>query len=219
MQHRHEQALALAEQSAALQEQIGPGRGLAISLATLGQILVRLGKLQRAEKVLLRALESRGETQFNEITGAVYDSLAQIALMRGGYESAGDYLRQAGEAYGSYGGQTGLWYEWSIRVLEAKLAARRGASEDALRLANEIAAKAPPAEAIQAELIACEALLAAGARSTRRSDSAASRAASTRAPCPARGVSSFACAGRCTDRRVGCRRRTTTSRRARASSS
>ncbi len=220
LQHRHEQALALAEQSAALQEQLGPGRGLAISLTTLGQILVRLGKLQRAEKVLLRALESRGETQFNEITGAVYDSLAQIALTRGGYEAAGDYLRQAGEAYGSYGGQTGLWYEWSIRVLEAKLAARRGASEDALRLANEIAANAPPAEAIQAELIACEALLAGGRTldAEKRIGSVATPR-STRAPCPAHGVNSFACAGRCTDRRIGCRRRTTTSRRARASSS
>jgi hydrogenase-4 transcriptional activator len=162
LQHRPEQALALSEQSAALQEQSGPSRGRALSLATLGQILVRLGKLERAEKVLLRALESRGQTQFNEITGAVYDSLAQIALMRGGYESAGDYLRQAGEAYGSYGGQTGLWYEWSIRVLEAKLAARRSATDDALKLANEIAAKAPPAEQIQADLISCEALLAAG---------------------------------------------------------
>jgi hydrogenase-4 transcriptional activator len=162
IQHNHEQALALAERSATVQEQNGPGRGLAIALANLGQILVRLGKLERAEKSLLRALESRGKTQFNEVTGAVYDSLAQIALMRGGYEAAGDYLRQAGEAYGSYGAQTDQWYEWSIRVLEAKLAARRGATEAALRLANEIAAKAPPAEAIQADLIACEALLAGG---------------------------------------------------------
>jgi DNA-binding NtrC family response regulator/tetratricopeptide (TPR) repeat protein len=162
IQHRNEQAVALSERAAALQEQNGPGRGLALCLATLGQILVRLGKLERAEKILLRSLESRGQTQFNEITGAVYDSLAQIALMRGAYESAGDYLRQAGEAYGSYGAQTGLWYEWSIRVLEAKLAARRGATEEALRLANEIVAKAPPTEAIQADLIASEALLAAG---------------------------------------------------------
>ena len=162
IQHRHEQALALAERSAALQAQSGPGRGLAISLATLGQILVRVGKLERGEAVLIRALEARGQTQFNEITGAVYDTLAQIALMRGGYELAGDYLRQAGEAYGSYGAQTGLWYEWSIRVLEAKLAAKRGAADEALRIANEIAAKAPPAEAIQADLIACEALLAGG---------------------------------------------------------
>ena len=162
IQHRNEQAVALSEQAAALQEQNGPGRGLALCLATFGQILVRLGKLERAEKVLLRALESRGQTQFNEITGAVYDSLAQIALMRGAYESAGDYLRRAVDAYGSYGAQTGLWYEWSIRVLEAKLAARCGATEEALRVANEIVAKAPPTEAIQADLIASEALIAAG---------------------------------------------------------
>ena len=164
IQHRNDQAVALSERSAALQEQNGPGRGLALSLATLGQILVRLGKLERAEKVLRRALQARGQSQnqFHEITGAVYDTLAQIALMRGDYESTDDYLRQAGDAYVSYGGLTDLWYEWSIRVLEAKLAARRGATDQALRLANEIAAKAPPAEAIQAELIACEALLASG---------------------------------------------------------
>ena len=162
LQYRHEQALALAEQSAALQEQNGPGRGLAISLATLGQILVSVGKAERAEKTLLRALEVRGHSQFNEITGAVYDTLAQIALMRGEYEAAGDYLRQAVDAYGSYGGQTGRWYEWSIRVLEARLAARRGTTDAALKLASEIAANAPPAEAIQADLIACEALLTAG---------------------------------------------------------
>ena len=101
----------LEEQLAALQEQIGPGRGLAVSLATLGQILVRLGRLERAEQVLHRALQVRSPIQFHEITGAVFDTLAQIALMRGGYESAGDYLRQAGEAYGGYGAQTGLWYE------------------------------------------------------------------------------------------------------------
>jgi DNA-binding NtrC family response regulator/tetratricopeptide (TPR) repeat protein len=163
IQHRHEHAVALAERSVALQEQIGPGRGLAISLATLGQILVRLGQLERAEQVLHRALQVRSPIQFHEITGAVFDTLAQIALMRGGYESAGDYLRQAGEAYGGYSAQTGQWYEWSIRVLEAKLAARRGATDEALRLANEIATSslAPPAEAIQADLIASEALLAA----------------------------------------------------------
>ncbi len=162
LQHRPEVALTLSERSAALQEQMGPGRGLAISLATLGQILIRLGKLERADEVLHRALQARGQSQFHEITGAVFDSLAQIALTRGDYEAADDFLRQAGEAYGSYGGLTGLWYEWSIRVLEAKLALRRGATDEALRVANEIAAKAPPAEAIQAELIASDALLLAG---------------------------------------------------------
>ena len=164
IQHRHDQALALAERSTALQEQIGPGRGLAISLANLGQILVRLGQLERAEKVLHKALKVRSPIQFHEITGAVYDSLAQIALVRGTYEAAGDYLRQAGEAYGGYGARTSSWYDWSIRALEAKLAARRGATEEALRLALEIStsAAAPPDEAIQAELIASEALLAGG---------------------------------------------------------
>jgi hydrogenase-4 transcriptional activator len=163
IQHRPEQALALAERGAELLEKIGPGRGLALSLATLGQILVTLGQLERAESVLQRALQVRSMSQFHEITGAVFDSLAQIALMRGGYESAGDYLRKAGEAYGGYGAQTSKWYEWSINVLHAKLAARRGAVDEALRLANEIAtsSNAPPAEAIQADLIAAEALLAA----------------------------------------------------------
>jgi DNA-binding NtrC family response regulator/tetratricopeptide (TPR) repeat protein len=161
IQHRHELALTLAERGAALQESIGPGRGLAISLATLGQILVSLGQLERAEQVLHRTLQVRTPTQFHEITGAVFDSLAQIAFMRGGYESAGDYLRQARDGYGGYGAQTSLWYEWSIRVLEAKLAIRRGEIDEALRLANEIAAAAPPAEAIQGDLIASEALLAA----------------------------------------------------------
>src|SRR5262249_21388572 len=35
IQNRHEHALVLAERSVAVQESIGPGRGLAISLATL----------------------------------------------------------------------------------------------------------------------------------------------------------------------------------------
>jgi hydrogenase-4 transcriptional activator len=164
LQHRYEQALALSERSAALQEHIGPGRGLSLTLATLGQILVRRGRLDRAEEVLHRALQMRGSSsvQFHEVTGAVFDSLAQIALMRGEYEPAGEYLVKAGEAYGGYGAHASQWYEWSIRVLGAKLAARRGATEEALSLANEIASSAPPAEAIQADLIASEALVAAG---------------------------------------------------------
>ena len=164
VQHRHEQALALAERSVALQEKFGPGRGLAISLATMGQILVRLGQLERAEQVLHRALAVRTPIQFNEITGAVFDTLAQITLMRGEYETAGEHLRRSGEAYGAYGIQVSQWYEWSIRVLEAKLAVRRGAFDEGLRLADEIAQSptAPTSEAIQAELIACEAMLQAG---------------------------------------------------------
>jgi hydrogenase-4 transcriptional activator len=164
IQHRHEQALALAERSAALQETIGPGRGLAISLATLGQILVRLGQLERAEQALRRALQVRTAVQFHEITGAVFDTLAQIALMRGAFEAAGDYLKQAGDAYGGYGVQTSQWYKWSVKVLEAKLAVRRNSLELALRLTDEVAGATavPPLEGVQADLIACEALLASG---------------------------------------------------------
>ena len=164
IQHRHEQALTLAERSVSLQEGMGPGRGLAISLATMGQILVRLGQLERADEILRRALSARSPIQFNEITGAVFDSLAQIALMRGEYEAAGEHLRRSGEAYGAYGVQVSQWYEWSIRVLEAKLAVRRGAFDEGLRLSDEIAHSnaAPASEAMQAELIACEALLHAG---------------------------------------------------------
>ena len=59
MQHRHEQALALAERSVSLHEAHGSGHGLAVALATLGQICVRLGDLVRAEDALHRALDVR----------------------------------------------------------------------------------------------------------------------------------------------------------------
>ena len=161
MRHRHEEALALAERSLVLHQNIGSRHGLAVALATLGQILVLLGDLERAEQVLNRALEVRSPVQFHETTGAVFDTLAQIHLMRGSYERAGEYLRHASEAYGS---QTSGWYEWSLKVLVAKLAIRRGAYDEALQTAEEIARTAgvPPAEALQADLAACEALVFAG---------------------------------------------------------
>jgi hydrogenase-4 transcriptional activator len=164
MRHRHEQALALAERSVAIHEKIGSGHGLAVALATLGQICVQLGDLERAEQVLNRTLELRSPVQFHETTGAVFDTLAQIHLMRGSYERAGEYLRHASEAYGADGSKTSRWYEWSLKVLGAKLAIRRGDYDEALAVANEIATApaAPPAEALQADLTACEALVSAG---------------------------------------------------------
>jgi DNA-binding NtrC family response regulator/tetratricopeptide (TPR) repeat protein len=164
MRHRHDQALALAERSVAIHEKIGSGHGLAVALATLGQICVQLGDLERAEHVLNRTLELRSPVQFHETTGAVFDTLAQIHLMRGSYERAGDCLRSAGEAYGQYGSQTSRWYEWSLKVLSAKLAIRRQAFDEALALANDISVSsaAPPAEALQADLTACEAFVFAG---------------------------------------------------------
>ena len=162
MQHRYEQALALAERSVALHEAHGSGHGLAVALATLGQICVRLGDLARAEEALHRALEVRSPIQFHETTGAVFDTLAQIHLIRGRYETASDFLGRAGEAYGAYGRQTSRWYEWSVRVLGARLALRRGAPDEAVTLSDEIlGAGAPPSDALQATLIAAEALIAA----------------------------------------------------------
>ena len=52
LQHRYEQALALAERSVSLHEEHGSGHGLAVALGTLGQICVRLGDLARAEEAL-----------------------------------------------------------------------------------------------------------------------------------------------------------------------
>jgi hydrogenase-4 transcriptional activator len=162
LQHRYEQALALAERSVALHEAQGSGHGLAVALATLGQICVRLGDLTRAENALHRALEVRSPIQFHETTGAVFDTLAQIQLIRGRYDSASDFLARAGEAYGAYGRQTSQWYEWSVRVLGARLALRRAALDEAVARVDEILqAGAPPFDALQATLIAAEALTAA----------------------------------------------------------
>jgi len=163
LRHQHDQALALAERSVTLHETLGSGHGLAVALATLGQILVQLGDLDRAEQILTRTLEVRSSVQFKETTGAVFDTLAQIHLMRGSYERAGEYLRQASEAYGAYGTQTMRWYEWSLKVLGVTLAIRRGAYDEAVRNAEELVQTTgvPPAEALQAELAACEALVAA----------------------------------------------------------
>jgi DNA-binding NtrC family response regulator/tetratricopeptide (TPR) repeat protein len=172
MSHRLDEALALAERSVALYRALGEGHGLAVTLATLGQVFVQIGDLERAEDVLMKALEVRKPVQFHVTTGAVFDTLAQIHLMRGTYDRASEYLRQAGEAYGSYGTQTGKWYEWSVKVLETRLAVRRGAFDDAIARANELVSSPdiPPSDAVQADLAACEALLELG-----RVDEAAQR--------------------------------------------
>ncbi len=163
MEHRYEQALALAERSVVLHEGLPAGHGLAVALATLGQICVRLGALARAEDALHRALDVRSPIQFHETTGAVFDTLAQIHMIRGTYETAAEYLARAGDAYGAFGRQTSQWYEWSVRVLGARLAMRRGDLDDAVARADEILqAGAPPFDALQATLIAAEALTSAG---------------------------------------------------------
>ena len=158
-EHRYDQALSLAERSVSVHEAHGSGHGLAVALATLGQICVRLGDLSRAEEALHRALKVRSPIQFHETTGAVFDTLSQIHLIRGNYDEADDYLRLASDSYGAYGKQTSQWYEWSVRVLRAKLALKSGALGEAVRLAGDIVSSgAPPFDALQATLIAAEAL-------------------------------------------------------------
>src|SRR4051812_46561753 len=162
LQHRYEQALALAERSVSLHEAHRSGHGLAVALATMGQICVRLGDLGRAEDALHRALDVRSPIQFHETTGAVFDTLAQIQLIRGRYDTASEFLARASEAYGAYGRQTSRWYEWSVRVLGARLALRREALDEAVARVDEILqAGAPPFDTLQATLIAAEALTAA----------------------------------------------------------
>ena len=181
MRHRYEQALALAERSVELHEGLGQGHGLAVALATLGQICVRLGNLDRAEEVLHRALDVRSPMQFHETTGAVFDTLAQIHLMRGDYENAARVPAPGARGVRRLRPQD----QPLVRVVAARAHARGwrcGAASPTKRcaIADEIAKStdAPPAEAIQAELIAAEALLAAGAR--RRGGAAARRRCESR---------------------------------------
>src|SRR5206468_7272728 len=96
--------------------------------------------------------------------GAVFDTLAQIHLVRGNHEEAGRCLQRSREAYGEYGAQTSRWYQWSVRVLEARVALRRGDAAQALTIGTEVARSqdAPAGYEAQAKLIAAEALLAAG---------------------------------------------------------
>jgi DNA-binding NtrC family response regulator/tetratricopeptide (TPR) repeat protein len=161
LEHRYEQAMALAERSVSIHEAHGSGHGLAVALATLGQICVRLGDLTRAEEALHRALKVRSPIQFHETTGAVFDTLSQIHLIRGDYAKASDFLGLASDSYGAYGRQTSQWYEWSVRVLRARLALKSGALDEAVRLADGIVSSgAPPFDMLQATLIAAEALTA-----------------------------------------------------------
>ncbi len=164
MRHRYDQALGLAERSLKLHESAGSLHGLAVALATLGQLCVRLGQIQRAEDLLRRALAVRSAVQFHETTGAACDTLAQIHLIRGEYDAAAEALGQAAEAYGGFGTHASRWYEWGVRINAARLALRRGDIDATLAQAEELTRMqgVPPGEMLQAELIGCEALLAAG---------------------------------------------------------
>jgi tetratricopeptide (TPR) repeat protein len=220
MRHRHDEALALAERSVALHQSLGSGHGLAVALATLGQIFVQLGDLERAEQILTRTLEVRSPVQFHETTGAVFDTLAQIHLMRGSYERAGEYLRLASEAYGAYGTQTMRWYEWSLKVLGVKLAVRRGNFSEALAIADELAAApgVPPSESIRRIWPPARRWSRRAASRRPNGGCSPARTGSTRAARRDTGASSCAFAASSTSARTGTRPPTTTLRRARTSS-
>ena len=127
MQHRHDQALTLAERSVELQQHGGTPHGLGVALASLGQICVRLGNLNRAEEALNRALDVRSPLQFmRETTGAVFDTLAQIHLIRGEHEAAEPVPGQGARSLRRIRTQTARWYQWSLLVLQARVALRRG---------------------------------------------------------------------------------------------
>ena len=184
MQHRHDQALALAERSVELQEESGTPHGLGIALASLGQISVRLGNLRRAEQALNRALDVRSPLQFmRETTGAVFDTLAQIHLVRGNHEDASracsDRARPTATRTAGISGR--------CRRSRRALALRRGDAAQALAIATQIARAddVPAAYATQAELIAVEALLASGRR-----DEAEQRLTAASGLMPAAGMSS-----------------------------
>ncbi|MGE0393319.1 MAG: sigma 54-interacting transcriptional regulator, partial [Vicinamibacterales bacterium] len=164
VRHRHDEALALAEQAVRLHESAGSNHGLAVALASLGQICVRVGHLARAEAVLRRALDLRSSVQYRETTGAVHDTLAQVHLLTGAYDEADRSLTHAREAFRDSGTRTSRWYEWSLKVLAARLALRRGRHEESAAQADAILGEPglPPTEAVQTRLIAAEAAVALG---------------------------------------------------------
>ena len=164
IRHRYEQALTLAERAVALHQQYPPGHGLAVALGTLGQIAIRLGQLSRAAEALNAALAVRTPLLYHETTGAIFDSLAQIHLIRGDYDACADALAQARDAFGVYDAHTPRWYDWSLRLIDARLTSRRGDFARAVTLADAIAASpgVPPADQVHAYLIAADALVQAG---------------------------------------------------------
>ena len=164
MQHRHEQALALAERSVELQEQAGTPHGLAIALASLGQICVRLGSLKRAEEALNRALDVRSPQQFmRETTGArVRLAGADRPDPRRARRGEPTAWQRAREAYGET--RASRWYQWSVRVLDARVALRRGDPDARSHCAPRCRRDRTPRRCTRSRLSssAVEALLALG---------------------------------------------------------
>ena len=165
MQHRHEQALALAERSVELQEQAGTPHGLGVALASLGQICVRLGQSEarrggaqpRARRAQPAAVHARDDRR---------------GLRHAGADSP-DSRRPRGGQPQPAAGARGLRRDAREPLVSVVGAGARGAPRAAARrcrparwrsAARSRAAPrdAPAVYALQAELIAVEALLALG---------------------------------------------------------
>ena len=68
---------------------------------------LKISESEARPRHVRRALQISAQTsalRAHEITGAVYDTLAQIALMRGDYEGAAEHLTRAAGALGNLRG-------------------------------------------------------------------------------------------------------------------
>lgn len=74
----------------------------AISYNSLGEVYIRMGKLDEAEPYLLRALEVRRVDGPKSDLAGTLDNLAQIYEMRGDLNKAREYRREGPMCCGSY---------------------------------------------------------------------------------------------------------------------
>ena len=101
IRHRYEQALALAERSVALHEQFRPATTWPCRSRHSGRSASALGRCHaRTIAPSIAALDVRRGILFHETTGAIFDSLAQIHLVRGDYDQARGFARE---------GTRGVW--------------------------------------------------------------------------------------------------------------
>ena len=163
MQHRHDQALALAERSVELQEESGTPHGLGhrAGLARPDQRAARqpaprrAGAQPRARRAQPAAVHARDDRR------GVRHARADSPDSR---QPRGRQPLPAAIARGLRRYAHSRWYQWSVRVLEARVALRRGDAATALAIADEIARAedVPPATRRRRSLIAVEALLVSG---------------------------------------------------------
>ena len=141
MQHRHDQALALAERSVELQEESGTPHGLGVALA-LARADLRAGRQSEPRRGGAQPRARRPQP------AAVHARDDRRRLRHARADSPDSRRARGGRPRADRTGQGGLrrvrdpdgrWYQWSLRVLEARLALRRGQARAALSMGNDIA--------------------------------------------------------------------------------